>query len=151
MAVSRRQTSIPSYTERVANSQAVLLASVHKAEKEIAFSLAQKLHKLNELSRNTPFAYRLAGATCHMYENDRFIRILSASAVDRRLKDALAAESSRAAKTDGPLGTLGPDEIRKRRDVMREALLATLNLSGKLKEQLAVLQGHQKFSPFVVE
>ena len=149
--------AVPSYVERVAATQAQLLASVHKAQKELVFAMAEKLHKLNTLARNTPFAYRLVetpkGPTCHLYQNDRFVRLLSASAVDRRLRDAIMASRARPAGCyiDELTGTLTPEEVRRRRGAMREALLATLNPSGKLKEQLAVLQGHQKLSPFVVE
>lgn len=148
MTVLRR--SVPSYSEKIAKSHALLFGTVKKAEKEIELSLAEKLHQLNELSRGSSSAYRLVGHTCHLYENDRFVRVLSSSAVSRRLKDALNRTCPVKINTEVE-GHLGPEEVRRRRAIIREALLATLNQGAKLKEQLAMIRGHYKFSPFVIE
>ena len=146
------------YTDRINQAQSSLLLSVQKAEKELVLSLAEILHKLNEISRqnNLNCAYRLhvnspSDAVCHLYENDTFVRVLSVAAAERRLKDALAKHRLKSQPVPAPHLQLTPDEIKRRQAKMREALLATLTLSAKLKEQLGILTQTKKFSPFVVE
>ncbi len=151
-------TRVPSFSDRQKSAQASLFATVARTRNEIALSMAIKLQKLNKASKKTgdPSTYRFfqpnenAEPECHLYKNDVFVRILSPSAVDRRLKDTAVLTR----KPQAPLAEqLTRDDVRKRRAAMRETLLNTLTLTTKIKNQIALLKAPHSHvpSPFVVE
>jgi len=121
-------------------------------QKDSNLALSRKVAQINEGLKSKQvlkLAQKKGGDFfVQLFEDGTFQRNVSTHAVERRFNAIKAKEPARELQE---ADLLSHAEILRRQNVFRSVLLDTINLENKLKEQLSVLQGTSKLSPFVIE
>ena len=121
-------------------------------QRETNLALTKKVDEINKSNKKeTLRLMRSKGGDliAQLYEGDKFVRNLSSAAVDRRY-NAVKSTTTSLTKED-ITEQLSATEVNRRKDIIRNVLLDTINLENQLKAQLAILQKNARMTPFVIE
>jgi len=132
-------------------------AARHQRNRDYQYGALEKMAEMNEWCQalGLPTRYRLMRKPsgkdndlfCHVFEDDAFERELT---LDAMLKRHKGMQGRIASLPEKPRGSREEDAARQ--EALRAALLHTIQVTNKLKEQLALLDRRPHgLSPFVVE
>jgi hypothetical protein len=124
-------------------------------QKETNLAFSKKVAAINHASRSRE-VLKLAQSQggdyyAQLYQGDKFVRNLSNTAVERRFLAVKPKNTSDRGSRLEQADQLSLAEVKRRQDIIRSALLDTINLENRLKDQLSVLKQNSRMSPFVIE
>jgi hypothetical protein len=116
-------------------------ANLLKRKRESQYAMLQHMAEMNDWSEEL---------LCHIYENGKFHKEITCESMMKRYR--AMQKRLMNLKADKPTAKpIGDEELQQRQEAIRGALLHTMQVTNKLKEQLQRLDKRKAFTPFLIE
>jgi len=142
--------------EKEKAKERLLSANLLKRKRESQYAMLQHMAEMNdwseELGLGTRFRVIKKGEEllCHIYENGHFHKEISHESMMKRYR--AMQKRLQNLKADKPNAKpVSDEELQQRQEAIRGALLHTMQVTNKLKEQLQMLDKRKAFTPFLIE
>jgi hypothetical protein len=142
--------------EKEKAKERLLSANLLKRKRESQYGMLQHMAEMNdwseELGLGTRFRVIKKGEEllCHIYENGHFHKEISHESMMKRYR--AMQKRLQNLKADKPNAKpVSDEELQQRQEAIRGALLHTMQVTNKLKEQLQRLDKRKAFTPFLIE
>jgi len=142
--------------EKEKAKERLLNANLLKRKRESQYAMLQHMAEMNdwseELGLSTRFRVIKKGEEllCHIYEHGKFHKEISHESMMKRYR--AMQKRLQNLKADKPTAKpVGEEELQQRQEAIRGALLHTMQVTNKLKEQLQMLDKRKAFTPFLIE
>jgi len=131
-------------------------ANMLKRKRESQYAMLQHMAEMNdwseELGLGTRFRVIKKGEEllCHIYENGEFHKEITHDSMMKRYR-AMQKRLDNLKASKPTAKPVGEEELQQRQEAIRGALLHTMQVTNKLKEQLQMLDKRKAFTPFLIE